>query len=91
MGYVYAFSALGFIPIEIEIYNARVVMGTRKKKSDGEYMYKFNEMDLDKPDYSMFSKQIIILCFSNSFQTTLIHNCRHFQKFFRFQQTEYPN
>ena len=59
MGYVYAFSALGFIPIEIEIYNARVVMGTRKKKSDGEYMYKFNEMDLDKPDYSMFSKQII--------------------------------
>lgn len=59
MGYIYAFSALGFIPIEIEIYNARVVMGARKKKSDGEYMYKFNEMDLDKKDYSVFSKQII--------------------------------
>ena len=59
MGYIYAFSALGFVPIEIEIYNARVVMGTKKKKSDGEYMYKFNEMDLDRKDYSMFSNQII--------------------------------
>ncbi len=59
MGYIYAFSSLGFIPIEIEIYNGRVVMGTKKKKSDGEFMYKFNEMDLDKPDYSVFSEQII--------------------------------
>lgn len=59
MGYIYAFSALGFVPIEIEIYNARVVMGTKKKKSDGEYMYKFNEMDLDKPDYTKFQNQII--------------------------------
>ena len=59
MGYIYAFSALGFIPIEIEIYNARVVMGARKKKSDGEYMYKFNEMDLDRKDYSIFSQQIL--------------------------------
>lgn len=59
MGYIYAFSALGFVPIEIEIYNARVVMGTKKKRPDGEYMYKFNEMDLDKPDYSLFSNQIL--------------------------------
>ncbi len=59
MGYVYAFSALGFLPVEIEIYNARVVMGIKKKKSDGEFMYKFNEMDLDSPDYAKFSDQII--------------------------------
>ncbi len=58
LGYVYAFSALGYLPTQINLNSANVVMAT-KNDDDSDVMYKFNDMNLDDYDYAKYKEQII--------------------------------